>query len=33
MHIMTIDEEKMLSELYACVKEIVSDIQQSYKNY
>lgn len=28
---MTIDEEKKLGELYACVKEIVSDIQQSYK--
>lgn len=31
MHIMTIDEEKMLSELYACFKKIVSDVQQSYK--
>ena len=28
---MTIDEEKKLGELYACVKEIISDIQQSYK--
>lgn len=30
-HIMTIDEEKKLSELYTSVKNIISDIQKSYK--